>query len=208
MKLLLIVFLASAVTNVAYGEESALNVYVDVSGKNESVIFSYITRELRDLSDVKVVSEESAATYSIRVVTTRIEVGGDFKGYSISWVAARRFDKEMIIGLVDLVDATNAEWLKSIKDYVAATDAVDLMQHIVVTVPAKYLKGKCEELVAEFDSEVLESMRQAKEEFERKKQQKEELRKKIKKAKKQAEELRKKMKKQQEELRKKMKTDN
>jgi hypothetical protein len=159
LTILLLVLLAAAPaypqSALTYTPRVQVNVAAEEKTDLKSRIESYLKRELRQLPGVTVV--ETAPDWIIRVVG--IQTNNKAKsvtGYALSYVVLAPFNNKF---LPDVLEAQLSEAQNRLAEkYLASLHSV-LDQQLLVG-PLDELKQTCEELVAEFDTEHLEPMRQ------------------------------------------------
>jgi len=136
-----------------------VEVAVSADSSLESRINSYVRRELRDLGDIVIVDVVGNPEYSISVVALE----SDLQGYLISWVTNK------VLQPSEFTFWTLEEWDEP-DEYTLSQELAEQfhwqflgygtrLQHKLVKGPADDLRRRCEELVAEFDSEILEPTR-------------------------------------------------
>ena len=161
MKSLIVTFVLLLASTV-YGQSDKIPVKVTISA-NESFhaeVESYIKRELRALGDVEIVNETRLLkrldrplifrSLSISMIKVK-NTGGDFKGYAASIMYSVYYDIYILSSDAVKRDMDRNEMSRISEQYPT---------HFV-SISDKDLKGFCEKIVADFDTEVLEDVRNA-----------------------------------------------
>jgi len=129
-------------------------------GSLESKINSYVRRELRDLGDLVIVDDvDGDPEYRISVVALETEL----QGYVMSWIITEILQPSEFTTWTLLEGEEPDEYTLSRESaeqlYGQLIGYEFRLRHLLVKGPSDHLRGRCEELVAEFDSEILEPIR-------------------------------------------------
>jgi hypothetical protein len=130
-------------------------VYLTVSASPDlqSTLESFLRRELRGLRDVELVSTNVGFNLSFIAFTLKNQ-GGVETGYTLSKLITYRSSPEERGLLLAACGVTNAEFLVQYMEQL-----VSIEDHALFVRPKDGLKSLTEEIVADFDTKVLERLR-------------------------------------------------
>jgi hypothetical protein len=155
---LLLTFLLTTAFTAFAGDQIKRKVKVMVDGSAEAS--SFLTRELRTLGDVEVVSTNQDYTINLLVLKTHTKQSIP-TGFVLSLVITRRNSIALVLeGVTNRITDTLALGMVNSAS-VASQDLVLLDAHEVETCGPDDLRKACEGMVARFDAEHLEPARQS-----------------------------------------------
>ena len=151
--LLLGLLLAAAFSALA-DDQPKTKVKVTVAGSGSVEASSFITRELRTLGDVEIVSTNQDC--SIEVVVLETKRGGNPIGYALSILITGRNSIPYVLGVAtkNISDDSARSIVNSAA--IASKELVTVLLHEVRTCPDDGLRKTCESIVAQFDTDHLE----------------------------------------------------
>lgn len=130
---------------------------VTADDKLKATVTSYLTRELRSISDVIVVYEN--AEWELCILAMELHSKGGFTtGVAISVVILRPLDIDLLKWLLTSVGDLNSKQVKVI-DSAKTWNLYNYRHHWIAVDPLERLKSLCQEIIADFDSEFLEEER-------------------------------------------------
>lgn len=150
----LIIVVVTVLSFAVFAEEQIkTKVKVTVDGRVEAS--SFITRELRSLGDVEVVSTNQDYSINILVLETKTKQN-IATGFALSILITRGNSIALVLGMTTNRIADEQALGLVNAAAVASKDLVILEEHEVETCGPDGLRKVCEEIVARFDSEHLE----------------------------------------------------
>lgn len=141
--------------------EHTTRVKLDITADKaiEGRVNSYISRELRSIGDVVVV--DNKYDYEISLVCTEVvNKGGESIGVTFSVYIGRRFKPEHLINYwLNFYPSVDTNFTKSIIIEINTRNVSSPEHHSVIIGNKEDLRTICENIVAIFDSEILEPNR-------------------------------------------------
>ena len=131
-----------------------VNMHVTGEGATESIVGSYIARELRALGDVVITDQNPRYDLSIVVIKTTNQAQNPI-GYAISSVGLDLWSESLVRSLVGYFGIPN-EKLDMFMDF---ANNGTIKHHFLQVCATEDIQETCSELVAVFDSDVLERSR-------------------------------------------------
>lgn len=167
MRAIGLILLLSLSTVVAHAqripEHLQPRVALDVSGPSsiEPLVRSYLTRELRSIPDIILVNDDG--DFNVTVVAMELSAGREILGIALSVVVLEAIPTS---GLVSVAVAESGLEISQEQVFEISTAAQQLdngygslVTHRLLTGPQNSLQSRCQEIIADFDGELLESQR-------------------------------------------------
>ncbi len=155
-RFVLVILLANTLAALGEAKNSHLEYSADVKlvvsgeGTTRDLVQSYLGRELRSLKDVRLV--ESQPNYLLSVVTMDIHnKGGQKTGIVISVVALSTVDRSNVTNTLQVKDRAIGRWITE--------NLYGFETHRIQVGAQEEMQKICAEIVALFDSEILEQNR-------------------------------------------------
>lgn len=153
VRFLTVLFLLSS---SVYAQSQKIDVAVQISmeGSEETLVTSYINRELRALNDIEITNEASAR-YIISIVMIKdTNSRGDELGYSASIVVTMLLNKNEVERLASTYPV---ETKPTVRDYYSSFGRIE--KHFLKVGDKNNLPLMCRSIVAKVDVDVFESDR-------------------------------------------------
>jgi hypothetical protein len=155
MKLINTAALCAMLACGAFGQDRAVqNVCLRISGDQSEAITSYVRRSFGEIKDVAIVERNCVASFEIVALVTRMETGPRPTGYAFSVLFLETLPDVDVEALVQLQPPTARDVSYG---YYGSMGYVD--SQILRTLPTERLRGTIDDLVARFDTRVLEQTR-------------------------------------------------
>jgi len=162
MILLGITFVGSTVvfSQLKYWQKPSFKVKLKIGGYRKGEVASSLRRELRSLGDVVIADENP--DYELNVFGMEMELRGDRspRGVILSIVILRPFNKESCLRSLERLGKLSPDQVKIFRNY---TDYLYFFygDHWLSTCGPEELKGTCQRIVAKFDSQEFEPLRES-----------------------------------------------
>jgi hypothetical protein len=162
MKIICLALLLGLVFSTNASEDSwSAKVEIKISADSElkSEIESYVKRELRDLHDISLTEDSTAADYRISIVAIPLQSkSGIQTGYALSTVITCPLKGETMMWVIF---ASGGDTNKLPGLSTNFTEYVTIEDHNLLITDPDHLKSTCEKLVANMDADCFEPARQS-----------------------------------------------